>query len=99
MTEITFLLEAEEELNYSAQYYNNQASGLGFDFLEEIEKSLQEIEHAPERWPHYKKNIRKFNTRRFPFSLYYKFEKEADKIVIIAVAHQKRKPNYWKNRI
>ena len=60
MTEITFLLEAEEELNYSAQYYNQQASGLGFDFLEEIEKSLQEIARAPERWSHYKKNIRKF---------------------------------------
>lgn len=34
MTKTTFLLEAEEELNYSAQYYNKQASGLGFDFLE-----------------------------------------------------------------
>ena len=99
MTEITFLLEAEEELNYSAQYYNNQAPGLGFDFLEEIEKALQEIEQTPERWSNYKKNIRKFNTKRFPFSLYYKFEKNVDKIVILAVAHQKRKPDYWKNRI
>lgn len=94
MTETTFLLEAEEELNYSAHYYNKQASGLGFDFLEEIEKSLKEIERAPERWPGYEKYIRKFNTKRFPFSLYYKFEKIEDKIIIIAVAHQKRKPGY-----
>lgn len=99
MTDITFLLEAEEELNYSAQYYNKQASGLGFDFLEEIKKSLREIEKAPERWPYYRNNIHKFNTRQFPFSLYYKFEKDKDKIVIIAMAHQKRKPGYWKNRV
>jgi len=44
MRTITFLLEAEEEMNSSAQYYNQQSSGLGLDFLEEIEKSLQFIE-------------------------------------------------------
>ena len=51
MTTILFLLEAEEEMNASAQYYNQQASGLGLDFLEEIEKSLSYIEKSPERCP------------------------------------------------
>ena len=64
----------------------------------EIEKSLQLIEKNPERWPYYEENIHKYNTRRFPFSLYYVFEKDLDKIIIIAVAHQKRKPGYWKQR-
>ncbi len=45
MRTITFLLEAEEEMNSSAQYYNQQSSGLGLYFLEEIEKSLQIIEN------------------------------------------------------
>ena len=98
MRSITFLLEAEEEMNASAQYYNQQASGLGLEFLEEIEKSLQLIEKHPEKWPYYEKKIHKYNTRRFPFSLYYVFEKNLDKIIIIAVAHQKRKPGYWKQR-
>lgn len=49
MTNITFLLEAEEEMNISAQYYNQQASGLGHDFINEIEKSLQIIIKDPER--------------------------------------------------
>jgi hypothetical protein len=53
MRTITFLLEAEEEMNSSAQYYNQQSSGLGLDFLEEIEKSLQFIEKGPEKWPYY----------------------------------------------
>ena len=99
MRSITFLFEAEEEMNASAQYYNQQASGLGLEFLVEIEKSLQVIEKNPERWSHYEKNIHKYNTRRFPFSIYYAFEKDLDKIIIIAVAHQKRKPGYWKKRI
>jgi hypothetical protein len=79
--------------------YKQGSSGLGLDFLEEIEKSLQFIEKDPERWPYYEENIHKYNTRRFPFSLYYVFEKKLDKIIIIAIAHQKRKPGYWKQRI
>ena len=99
MTTITFLLKAEEEMNFSAKYYNQKAPGLGFDFLEEIEKSLTIIEESPERWKFYGENIRKYNVRRFPFSIYYVYEKDEDKIIIIAVAHQKRKPGYWKERI
>ena len=99
MRTITFLLEAEEEMNSSAQYYNQQSSGLGLYFLEEKEKSLPFIEKGPERWPFYEQNIHKYNIRRFPFSIFYVFEKDIDKIIIIAVAHQKRKPGYWKQRI
>ncbi|MBD3228699.1 MAG: type II toxin-antitoxin system RelE/ParE family toxin [Candidatus Lokiarchaeota archaeon] len=99
MTIITFVLEAEEEMNISAQYYNQQASGLGLDFLKKIEKSLEYILKDPERWPIAYKNIHKYNIRRFPFSLYYVFEKNKDKIIILAVAHQRRKPEYWKKRI
>ncbi|MFO8018234.1 MAG: type II toxin-antitoxin system RelE/ParE family toxin [Promethearchaeia archaeon] len=99
MTQTTFLLEAEEEMNFSAQFYNQKVSGLGLDFLEEIERSIRDIEENPQGWPQYEDNIRKYNIRRFPFSLYYIFEKKSDKIIILAVAHQKRKPGYWKNRL
>ncbi|MBN1215713.1 MAG: type II toxin-antitoxin system RelE/ParE family toxin [Candidatus Lokiarchaeota archaeon] len=99
MRTITFILEAEEEMNFSAQYYNQQALGLGINFLEEIEKSIHLIKENPERYPFYDKDIHKFNIRRFPFSIFYVFEKELDKIIILAVAHQKRKPNYWRDRI
>ncbi|MGV9205861.1 MAG: hypothetical protein ACOC44_17765 [Promethearchaeia archaeon] len=40
MTRVTFLLEAEEEMNFSAQFYNQKVLGLGLDFLEEIERLL-----------------------------------------------------------
>lgn len=75
MRTITFLLEAEEEMNYSAQYYNRQATGLGLDFLEEIEKSIYFIEESPDRWPICGQNIHKYNTQRFPFSIYYAYKK------------------------
>ena len=68
MRKITFILEAEDEMNFSAQYYNQQALGLGMDFLEEIEKSLQDIKENPERYPLCKENLHKYNIKRFPFS-------------------------------
>ena len=76
-----------------------KAPGLGFDFFEEISKSVRNIERYPEGWPLYEENIRKYSTNRFPFSLYYVFEKDADKVIVVAVAHQKRRAGYWKRRI
>ncbi|MHA1150261.1 MAG: hypothetical protein ACTSR8_18700 [Promethearchaeota archaeon] len=50
-------------MNFSAQYYNRQASGLGLDFLEEIEKSIHLLKESPERWPTYDKIMRKYNSK------------------------------------
>jgi len=41
--------------------------------------------------------IRRFLFTRFPYSLFYGVDEET--IVVIAVAHQHRKPDYWADRI
>jgi hypothetical protein len=41
--------------------------------------------------------LRKFILTRFPFTLYYSLA--ADALRIEAVAHQSRRPDYWKSRI
>ena len=41
-------------------------------------------------------NIRKYVFPRFPFILFFRMLKE--EIQIIAVAHAKRRPGYWKSR-
>jgi hypothetical protein len=41
-----------------------------------------------------KKGYRKTNVERFPFKIIYKFENEI--VTIVAFAHHKRKPNYWR---
>lgn len=41
-------------------------------------------------------NIRRMPLRVFPYTLYYRAEDEV--VRIFAVAHQKRRPGYWRKR-
>ena len=98
MIQIIILPQAEEEMMKSAQYYNQRVSNLGFDFLNEVENAVKEIRNSPTRWSFVDKSIQKYILKRFPFTLFYEFISEEKKIIIISIAHQKRKPFYWKYR-
>ncbi len=93
------MLEAEQEMNSTARYYNQKTPGLGYDFLDEIDWSFNFIRASPERWACVNRQIRKYNMRRFPFAIYYLYEQELKQVIIVSVAHHKRYPNYWKHRI
>jgi len=92
-----FLPEADEELREAANYYEKEASGLGLAFLSETHRAVHEIETHPEAWTIVRQSIRKKTLSRFPYSLLYSME--SDTILIIAVAHHKRRPNYWRTRL
>jgi len=99
MKPVKFLPEAEEELIEAAKYYESQASGLGIDFLNMVERTVDYIKEAPERWPYIEgknKKVRKHLVRKFPFGVFY--SNELDEIVVHAIAHLHRKPGYWKKR-
>lgn len=96
MKPIIFLPEAEEEMNEAARYYDSQASGLGTDYLSEVERAVETIAESPMTWPKIEGDLRRRLVRRFPFGILYFIEIE--EIVIVAVAHLRRRPGYWKKR-
>ncbi len=87
---------AEFELNDIAAYYENQVSGLGFSFLDEVERSLHLIQQNPKLFPQIFHVVRRKTLRRFPYSIMYTLSETS--IRILAIASQKRRPLYWKNR-
>ena len=92
---IRFVRAAESELYGSADRYNEERAGRGNDFLRVVRAAVEEIGEAPERWPrgaHAQKRV----LGRFPFTIYYRFDSR--EIVIMAVAHQRRRPGYWSRR-
>ena len=93
---VEFLAEAEKELREAARYYEKEAAGLGLAFLVEAHRAVHEIETFPEAWPIVRQSIRKKTLSRFPFNLLYSIE--SDSILVIAVAHHMRRPNYWLSR-
>ena len=96
MKPVIFLPEAEQEMLEAAIYYQSQSLGLGLDYLSEVERAIQAIAESPTTWPVIDDELRRRLVRRFPFGVLYRIEPQ--EIVIIAVAHLRRKPGYWKGR-
>ena len=84
-------------MDESVEYYNQQVSGLGIKFLQEVLKSLDVIENHPEAWSQISPRTRRCKINRFPFGIIY--QNRGNEILIVAVAHFHRKPEYWNERI
>jgi len=97
MTAAVFLPPAEEEMIAAAQYYENQSTGLGAEFLIEVARTVAAIATHPKAAPKVKQEIRRRLLKRFPFGILY--VATADEIVIIAVMHLRRRPGYWQERL
>jgi toxin ParE1/3/4 len=89
--------KAREELDNSIFYYEKQKTGLGLDFLSEIEQALDTIQRNPSLGGIYKATgLRRYVVQRFPFIIFYT---EFDEFIwVVAIAHGKRRPNYWRER-
>ena len=94
---VYFLEPAERELLDAIAYYNDQINGLGFEFAIEVQKTIERIINYPESWVKLSARTRKCRCNRFPYNVIY--FKEDPSILIVAIMHSKRKPNYWQNRI
>jgi hypothetical protein len=88
--------EADEELEAAALWYEERQPGLGDDFLDQFEHTLNRILAEPERWRKVRGDNRKLNFDRFPYAVVYSVRSEV--IYIKAVMHLHRRPFYWKLR-
>lgn len=89
--------EARKELDAAIGYYEEQKIGLGLELLSDVEEVLGNIQQNPKLGTLYKiEGIRRYGVKRFPYLIFYT---ELEEIIwIIAIAHGKRKPNYWRER-
>jgi hypothetical protein len=93
---VKFLEPAYIEYQEAIEFYNLQIEGLEKKFIYEIDKTITIIKNYPESFPEYTDHTRKTVVNIFPYNIIYStVEKD---IIIIAVAHQNRKPNYWITR-
>jgi toxin ParE1/3/4 len=97
MKEIIFLDPAKEEMADAAEFYDLKASGLGEEFLQEIESVIKIIKKYPESGKLLNGKIRRRITGRFPFGVLY--VEEENEIIVIAIMHLKRRPGYWTKRL
>lgn len=88
--------DALDEYKVAAHYYSVCQTGLEQRFIAAVEHAIQQIVESPERWRIVDEDIRRCLTKVFPYAILYTVE--ADRILIIAVMHCHREPEYWRKR-
>lgn len=98
---VRILPEALHEATEPAIWYSDRQSTLGASFIAAIEQAFQTIQLDPDslspletyEGPH---DIRRLQLKCFPYLVICLYR--PDEILVVAIAHTRRHPNYWLNR-
>lgn len=90
-------LEAQREMEESFERYRQESEYIALRFLADIRSSLKKIQKTPRLYPPYTKNTRRRILGSFPYSVI--FSEREDVILVVAVAHGKRREGYWAERL
>ena len=96
MTLARFHDEARLELIEQVAYYEAAREGLGEAFNSEVEAAVEVVSRNPDSGLPYNFNTLRAVLKRFPFSVVYVVQ--STDIVILAVAHFRKRPGYWRDR-
>jgi hypothetical protein len=101
MRRVRILEEAANEATEAAAWYESQRAGLGADFARAIDAALDLLEEEivpltviPGR---HGNRAKRLMLKRFPYDVVV--TESRDEIVVVAFAHQSRRPGYWKARL
>jgi len=95
MIRYRFTSAALTELRQATLYYEHRENGLGAEFLDEIEATVNRIVRHPAAWHQLSPRTRRCRTHRFPFGLIYQIR--SDEILITSVMDLRRDSTNWKN--
>jgi toxin ParE1/3/4 len=87
---------AKREFNEAADFYDLERLGLGSDFIDRVEHAVGQIRKHPEAAPVVLGSVRRQLVTKFPFSVIYSVIEGT--VVVLAVAHHRRRPFYWLSR-
>ncbi|HEY5626897.1 MAG TPA: type II toxin-antitoxin system RelE/ParE family toxin [Nitrospira sp.] len=93
---VVFHPDAVDEAHAARMWYAERSQSAADSFLAELDLGIEFIADAPERWPLFVNGTRRYLFHRFPFQIVYRVMN--DRVEVVAVAHGRRRPGYWKKR-
>jgi plasmid stabilization system protein ParE len=94
---VDFLAAAARKVEDAHTWYEERSIFAAAAFLRELTSSaINRIREAPLRYAAAEHGTRRVFLEHFPFTMYYRLR--GDVITTVAVAHQKRRPGYWRSR-
>jgi len=96
--EVKFLKLAQAEFDDAIAFYESEQSGLGKRFRAEVLRSVSRIIEFPSAYQEFGQSTRRCLIAKFPYGLIYHHDADQSEILIMAVAHLHRRPDYWTSR-
>ena len=90
---LRFRKRARAELLGARDWYEAQASGLGLEFAQAVDDTLELVLRMPEAFTPLRGDVRQVVLQRFPYTIL--FADEGDEVVVLTVHHQRRAPTRW----
>ncbi len=97
MIPYSFHPEAEAELVDAAMFYESRSLGLGKSFVAEVERTVSLIREHPDAGVSIGLPRRQMRLFRFPYTVVY--QRQPESVLVLAFAHQRRRPGYWRRRV
>jgi plasmid stabilization system protein ParE len=93
---VEYLSGARLDFDESFDWYATRSARSAIGFALAVDKAIESIIADPNRFPTTYAGCRYCSLKRYPFSIVYR--DEMDRLVIVAIAHAKRRPGYWRRR-
>lgn len=92
-----FLPPAQAELLDGISFYSAIRPELGQRFEQAVADAVRGAVAHPERGAPRSKNTRRWLVKGFPYGVVYRAS--AEEVLVVAVAHERRRPGHWMQRV
>ncbi len=96
MRPIEYLRGARRDFDESFDWYAERSAGAAIRFAGAVDAALLKIAFNPGEFASIDDVHRECPVRRFPFRIVYRIVE--DRVLVVAIAHAKRRPGFWKRR-
>lgn len=90
---VQILPQAEAEIREAFLWYFERSPLAADAFRTEVFDAIDGLAQSADTWPTDEDGVRRYVLRHFPYTVHY--ELNGALVIVLAVAHQRRKPGYW----
>lgn len=87
---------AEAQLDSIARWYHLREANLSARFRAEVYEMLRRIAQFPSAYMRFRYSVRRALMDRFRYYIYFAFD--AQRVVVLAIVHQRRADSMWLDR-
>jgi plasmid stabilization system protein ParE len=96
---VRFLEAARTDVTEAEGWYEAEEPGLGGRFLSAVQETITRLIEHPKLGTPSGKKLRLIPLRDFPYSVVYSIREETNEILVVSMAHHRRKPGFWRSRM